>query len=688
MYRIGIDTGGTNTDVVLTHVDTGRIYYTKTPTTPKALLKGINSGIHKMVTQCGISPQEIRELVYGTTIVVNMIAQKESEATALITTKGFRDVLEIGRAYRSENIYDINMEKPEPLVKRNLRFEVSERMNFMGEALTPVNEAEVMAIVDTLKGKNIRAIAVCLMHAYANPQHEVEIKRIIQREWPEVYVSVSSEIIPQFREYERTSTTVINAYMMPNMASHIVEFKEEMEKKQMAANCYMMQGNAGIMTFDAALQKPVSVSESGPIAGIIAANYMCELIGEKNIITLDMGGTSADVALIQNNIMRFTTENSVEGYPISIPTVDLSFIGAGGGSIAWCDEGGALKVGPISAGADPGPVCYGKGGTRPTVTDANLVTGRIRPEIFEENLENAMEKTAATIREHVAEPLAIDLVKAAEGIIDVVNSNMIRAIKFVSVQKGYDPRDFTLVDFVVSGGLHAGKLAEDLEIPKVIVPYSPGTFCALGLVLSDIKCDRVHTRLMTKEQISARLLNQIYTELDQQGLQELEKQQVNQEHILLVRTCDMRYFGQAFEISVPMPSKVLTEEDIDNLIHQFHTLHEQAYGHCMREDPIEFVNYRVSAIGTFSKPDLLQNARRIQSEAGDERLAGTAIFAGREYPVEVINRDALKAGEQVEGPAIIAEMGATTVVYPGHTAVIDEMKNIVMHTNLKGEEVK
>lgn len=682
MFRIGIDTGGTNTDVVLTNVETGKIYYTKTPTTPKELLKGINNGINKIVDKCSISHKDIKELIYGTTIVVNMIAQKESEATALITTKGFKDVLEIGRAYRSENIYDINMNKPQPLVKRNLRFEVSERMNFLGVELEPVNENEVVEIINTLKEKKIRAIAVCLMHSYANPAHEIKIKEIINREWPEVYVSISAEIIPQFREYERTSTTVINSYMMPNMASHIIDFKSEMAKSKIKANCYMMQGNAGIMTFEAALKKPVSVSESGPIAGIIAANYLSQLIGEKNIITLDMGGTSADVALIQNNIIKFTTENNVEGYPISIPTADLSFIGAGGGSIAWCDDGGALKVGPLSAGAEPGPVCYGKGGEKPTVTDANLVTGRIRPEIFEENLDNAMEKTRDAIDRYIAKPLQIDTIQAAEGIIDVVNSNMIRAIKFVSVQKGYDPREFTLLAFGGAGGLHAGKLAEDLEIPKVIVPYSPGTFCALGLVLSDIKCDCVHSRLLTKEQMNAGILNEVYANLDKQGIEELEKQDVDQENRMLVRTCDMRYFGQAFEISVPLTNKIYSEKDIDEIIGKFHSLHEQAYGHCMKEDPVEFVNYRVSAIGTFSKPDLVKNANEFKMTDESKKIYGKAIFDGKEYDVPVFNRDSLNIGDCIDGPAIIAEMGATVVVYPGHRATIDKLKNIVMYTNI------
>jgi len=682
MYRIGIDTGGTNTDVVLTNVDTGEIYYTKTPTTPKELLKGINKGINKIVDKCEIGFDEIKELIYGTTIVVNMIAQKENEATALITTKGFKDVLEIGRAYRSENIYDINMDKPEPLVKRNLRFEVSERVNFLGQELEPLNEKEVIDIIKILKEKNIRAIAVCLMHSYANPKHELKIKEIINREWPEVYVSVSAEINPQFREYERTSTTVINAYMMPNMASHIIDFENEMDKSQINANCYMMQGNAGIMTFDAALKKPVSVSESGPIAGIIAANYMSKMLGEKNIITLDMGGTSADVALIQNNTMKFTTDSHIEGYPISIPTVDLSFIGAGGGSIAWCDDGGALKVGPMSAGAEPGPICYGKGGEKPTVTDANLVTGRIRPEIFEENLDNTMEKTKEAIDKYIAGPLNIDIMKAAEGIIDVVNSNMIRAIKFVSVQKGYDPREFTLVAFGGAGGLHAGKIAEELEIPKVIIPYSPGTFCALGLVLSDIKCDSVQSKLLTKEQVNASILNEIYLNLDKQGYDGLEKQNVAEENRVLIRTCDMRYFGQAFEISVPLPIKTIDEQDIYDMIERFHNLHEQAYGHCMKDDPIEFVNYRVSAIGTFNKPNIVKNSEVKNSQDTDKKIYGKATFLGKEYDVRIIDRDSLNVGDEIEGPAIIGEMGATVVVYPNHSAKIDEVKNIIMYTNI------
>lgn len=592
MYRLGIDTGGTNTDVVLTDVDTGRMYYAKTPTTPKALMDGIMNGINKIVKASGLRNEEIDELVYGTTIVVNMIAQKENEATALITTRGFKDVLEIGRAYRKENIYDIQMESPEPLVKRNLRFEISGRMNFQGKETEPLKLEEIPAIVEELRAKNIKSVGICLMHSYANPEHEQAVKEALKQAWPEGYVSASSDINPQFREYERTSTTVINAYMMPNMASHIVDFKQHMDEANIGADLYMMQSNAGVMTFDVATYKPVAVADSGPIAGIIAANYLAKMMGEKNIITFDIGGTSTDVALIQDNVIKFTTESHIEGYPISVPSVDLSFIGAGGGSIAYVDLGGALKVGPVSAGADPGPVCYGR------------------------------------------------------------------------------------------GGMHAGAIAEELEMEKVIVPYSPGTFSAMGLVLSDIKADHVHTKLLTREQVNPDVLNEIYTKLDARGIASLEEQDVPEQDRLLVRTCDMRYFGQAFEISVPMPAGEVTEQVIEDLVEGFHEMHRQAYGHCMKEDPIEFVNYRVSAIGSFVKPDVIGSASAAKREKSDKQMYGTAVFKGVEHTVPIYERDTLAVGEIIQGPAVIGEMGATVVVYPGHHAQVDAMQNIIMYTNV------
>ncbi|MGE5704764.1 MAG: hydantoinase/oxoprolinase family protein [Clostridia bacterium] len=681
MYRIGIDTGGTNTDLVLTNVETGAIYSAKTATTPEHLIDGIFTGIEKICGLAGITPEEIKELVYGTTIVVNMIAQKENEAVALITTKGFRDVLEIGRAWRDKQIYNNFLDKPEPLVRRELRFEVAERINFQGEIVEQLDESGLPEIVAQLKEKNIRSVAVCLLHSYRNPAHEQQIKAYLLRELPELYVSISAEINPQFREYERTSTTVLNAYMMPNMISHIEEFNGELERRNIRANTYMMNANAGIMSFESAKMKPVTVSDSGPIGGIIAANHLGKLMGSSNLITFDMGGTSCDVSLIQHNQIQFRTDSHIEGYPINIPTVDLDFIGAGGGSIAWYDKGGALKVGPISAGAKPGPICYRRGGTLPTVTDANFVLGRIRPELFLEDLSDVMEKTKQAILEKIAQPLGLSLYEAAEGIIEVVNANMIRAIKFVSVQKGYDPRDFALVSFGGAGGLHAAKLAGELDIPRVIVPYSPGTFAAMGQVLADIKHDFVHTDVQEAAQVNPSQLNRIFSQLESQGIAQLQVEGVAPDKQLLVRSCELRYLGQAFELNVPVQSGEITEETIAAMIERFHNLHEQTYGHSLRGDQVEFVNYRVSAIGMTDTLDLARLADWDTGSKVVEQRIGEVVFDGKTYTVPVYDRNQLHAGFSLNEPAIIGEMGATTVIYPGQSLRVDEYRSLIIETN-------
>jgi N-methylhydantoinase A len=681
MYRIGIDTGGTNTDIVLVDLDTGELYSTKTPTTTGALLDGIKKGIRKASDIAGIDSGEIGELVYGTTIVVNMIAQKESEATGLVTTKGFRDVLEIGRAFRDRNIYDFFLDKPEPLVPRDLRFEVTERIDFQGNVLTPLDPEEVRRVLHELVSRNVTSLGVCLLHAYANPVHEQIIGRIAQEEFPHLFVTLSSEINPQFREYERTSTTVINAYMMPNMVSHLMEFEKKTAVEKMTPRLFIMQGNAGVMTFQAAHKKPVHVANSGPIAGIIAANHLGKLTGLANLITLDMGGTSCDVSLIQDNTLKFAMNSDVEGYPISVPTVDLSYIGAGGGSLAWIDGGGALKVGPKSAGAYPGPVCYRRGGTLPTVTDANFITGRIRPEVFLEDLTEVHEETQQAIGRHIAGPLGMEIREAAEGILQVVNSNMIRAIKLVSVERGHDPRDFTLVAFGGAGGLHGGKLAEELEIPRVLVPYSPGTFSALGLTLADLKHDYVHTRLATEDMIDLESLTEIYRTLECEGMAELEREGIALEDRVLLRTCDIRYFGQAYELSISVPSGVLGRKEFGNVVEHFHALHERIYGHSMREDPLEFVNYRVSALGITRKPLLGEMRSWKTGVPSFAPFAAKAFFDGREGDVTVFNRNTLEPGTIVEGPAVIGEMGGTIVVYPNQKASVDRLRNVLIHTN-------
>lgn len=682
MYSLGIDTGGTNTDLVLTNKETGQIFCAKTPTTTYHLIEGIFTGIDKICAMAGISPGDIGEMIYGTTIVVNMIAQKENESVALITTQGFRDVLEIGRAWRDKNIYNNFMDKPQPLIRRELRYEVPERVNFNGEVVAPLDMAELDRVLDEIGRQGVRSIAVCLLHSYRNPAHEQAIKTRIAQKLPGVYISLSSEINPQFREYERTSTTAINAFMMPNMVSHLDEFRQNLNSKLMRPHTYMMNANAGVMSFQSAIAKPVAVSDSGPIGGIIAANYLGEVMNERNLITFDLGGTSCDVSLIQNNRINFRTDSHIEGYPINIPTVDLDFIGAGGGSIAWYDRGGALKVGPMSAGAYPGPVCYRRGGENPTVTDANLVLGRIRPEIFMEDLEGVVQKTEEAIMDKIAKPLGLGLIEAAEGIIQVVNANMIRAIKLVSVQKGYDPREFTLVSFGGAGGLHAAKLAQELEIPKVIVPYSPGTFAAMGQILADIKHDFVFTRLQDAEQLDCGELNRIFAKLEQDGIRQLDAEGVGEDARLLVRSCDIRYLGQAYELNIALSNSAVTPDEVEAMLEKFHQTHEQTYGHSLRGDKIEIVNYRVSAIGTKSKIRIDSDMHWHDGDASGEIQYADVVFDGQPHRTAVYERDGLACGTAIEGPAIIGEMGSTTVVYPGQRAYINEYRAIVIETTV------
>lgn len=679
MFKIGIDTGGTHTDVVLANVETGETFSTKVSTTPD-LITGLSEGIDKILSIAGDLPSgDIRELVYGTTIVVNMIAQRQLGNTALVTTRGFRDVLEIGRAFRDENIYDIQMQKPQCLIERHFRHEVTERIDFQGRVITPLDLEELRAVARELRKNKIQAVAVCFLHSYINPAHEQAAKKIFEQEIPEVYVSLSSEVNPQFREYERSSTTAINAAMMPNMISHLKEFREQIHQKELSPECYIMQANAGVASFDAIIQKPVFAANSGPIAGIISSRELsCEL-GLKNIITFDMGGTSTDVCLVENNTIKFSTENQVEGYPISIPAVELSFIGAGGGSIAWLDPGGALKVGPRSQGAFPGPVCYGRGGSLPTVTDANLVTGRIRPEMFLQNLEKAVDMSRKAILEQIAIPLNLELMEAAEGILQVVNSNMIRAIRKVSVEKGYDPREFALVAYGGAGPLHAARVAEELDIPTVVVPFSPGTFSAQGLLMSDCKYDFVFSNLLSEDRITAERLNDIYSSLKQQAEAWLEKERIPLESRFLVLTCDIRYYGQSFELNVPVPQGEITPQVLEEIKKAFNDSHRRIYGHAMNE-PLEFVNYRVSAVG-YLKKFTFQKERAWETRPNQLReIRGTVVLDGSALEVPVFERTNLEPGFEVAGPAIVCEMGSTTVIYPGQSARIDYLKNIIIST--------
>jgi N-methylhydantoinase A len=681
-FSLGIDTGGTHTDLVLIDRGSGQVWTAKVPTTPADPLQGILRGIDRVLDSSGADIGHLDELIYGTTIVTNMLVQHQVVRTGLITTQGFRDVLEIGRAYRAGNIYDIHIQRPAPLVPRHLRMEVAERVNFRGEVLKPLDEEDCRAVVRALKARGVEAIAICLLHSYINPSHEQQIKAIIAHEYPEAYVSLSCEINPVFREYERTSTTVVNACVTPRMVEHLDGFESQVCKRGLQSRLYTMQANGGRATFRAARERPVNVTNSGPIAGAIAGAYIARLVGYANAITLDMGGTSCDVALIEDGEPKFAAESTVEGYPVQISTIDLNIVGAGGGSIAWIDSGGSLRVGPQSAGADPGPVCYRLGGTEPTVTDANLVTGRLSPDYFlggEMRLDAGAAQCAIDGR--IAQRLGLSPLEAACGILEVANATMIRAIKLVSVERGYDPHDFALIAFGGAGPLHATRLAEELEIPVVIVPRFPGNTSALGLVLADVRHDYVATRLQCLDEVDPDTAEETFQELETQAQAQLDRENIPLDRQHLARSCDIRYFGQSYELNVPVDGHLSSVEDLQRIGLAFHAVHRRTYGHAMEGDPVDVVNYRVSAIGFSPRLDWLENSHHETNPLKGQR---EVFFGNRHLLCSVYERRRLRPGCQINGPAIVEQVGSTTLLSPDQSARVDVYGNLII-TPAEGE---
>jgi N-methylhydantoinase A len=673
---LGIDTGGTHTDLILVEQESGRIWTAKVATTPADPLVGLLEGMGHILAASGADISQLAELVYGTTLVVNMLVQRQSTRTGLITTQGFRDVLEIGRAYRTGNIYDISIDKPPPLVRREERMEVRQRTDFRGETLQALDEADCRAVVRALKERGVESIAVCLLHSYINPAHEQRIREIIAEEYPSAHVSLSSEINPVFREYERTSTTVVNATVTPRMVEHLDDFEDRVGRRGLRGRLYTMQANGGRASFRTACQRPVNVINSGPIAGAIAGAYIARTAGYPNAVTLDMGGTSCDVALVEQGEPKFAAESNVGGYPVQIPTIDLNIVGAGGGSIAWLDSGGGLRVGPQSAGADPGPVCYAKGGTQPTVTDANLVTGRLNPDYF---LSGAVplhaESAHRAVAEHIAQPLGMDTLAAAAGILQVTNATMIRAIKLISVERGYDPHDFALVAFGGAGPLHALRLAQELEFPVVIIPRFPGNTSALGLVLADVRHDYVTTRIRLLEEVQPASLEAIFQALEGQAGRQLAGEEIRPEARRLIRSCDMRYFGQGYEVNVPVVASLHGQDDLEALALNFHAAHRRAYGHAMEGDPVELVNCRVSAIGLSPKPDLAE----AQASPGRSLKGERDVYLADGYVrCPVYERKCLEAGSHLSGPAIVEQAGSTTLIPPGYSARLDMYGSLVV----------
>ncbi len=677
--RLAIDIGGTFTDLVALDEETGAILLGKDHTTPDDFARGVIATIDKS----RLDPAEVSQFVHGTTVVINAITERKGAKVALITTRGFRDVLEIQRANRPD-MYNLFYRKPQPFVPRRHRFEVEERLNYKGEVLQELNEGDVREAISRCKQEGIASIAVCFVHSYANPDHEIRVRGLIEELYPQAHVTLSHEIIQEWREYERTNTAVLDAYVKPSTVRYLQSLEGDLDGKGLIATKYAMQSNGGMATFARGRKVPIYQIESGPVGGVIGAAMLGEVLQQENIISFDMGGTTAKVSLVEHGRLQIKTDYHIEktatfaGYPVKIPVVDIVEVGAGGGSIGWIDKGGALNVGPQSAGADPGPACYGRGGAEPTVTDANLLAARLNPDYFLGGEARLDGKRAEKAMEKIAQHFEIDTVKAAHGIIRVANANMRGALERVSIERGHDPRDFTMVAYGGAGGLHAPLLARELNIGKVVIPRAPGQFSAWGMLMTDLRHDFISTQIMPCDETSLSRMNGIFVEMSAEALRQFSEEGLPVEMVLLERLMDMRYRGQEHTVRTPVAVERLERENLGIVREKFHALHDQAYSFRL-DDPIEVVNFHVVAWGRVEKPrlkPLSQDSKGISKALKGERRVD--FDEGGLLKSRIYERDLLPLGGEIEGPAIVEEPACTTIVYPGQSLKVDQYGNLII----------
>ncbi len=654
MVIIGVDTGGTFTDLVFKRGELWGVYkLLSTPANPAtAVLEGLNH----------IAPREKKQIIHGSTVATNAILERKGAKTALITNNGFEDIIEIGRQNRSR-LYDLAYRKEPHIVPPDLRFGIKGRILHKGEEHEPLDVEEAEKVVQLLKQSQIESVAVCFLFSFVNPSHENKMKAML--ETTGVPVSLSHEILAEFREFERISTTVLNGYVSPKMQNYIGHLMGEMEDEDSLS---IMQSNGGSISAETAMQESVRTILSGPAGGVVGALEIGKMAGYTRLITFDMGGTSTDVSLIDESL-SLTVESKISGYPIKVPMIDIHTVGAGGGSIGSVDVGGSLKVGPESAGADPGPICYGKG-DQITVTDANLHLGRLIPEHFLGGSMKLQEEGLETFFQRMAKEIGLSTVELAEGILSVANTAMEKAIRVISVEKGYDPREFVLFSFGGAGGMHAPFLARLLNIPKVLVPQKPGILSAIGMIMADVIKDYSFTVMRNEENTTADKLSTLFQDLENKGVQDLFHEGVRTENVNLERYLDMRYEGQSYEIIVPFGS---------NYINDFHSLHEKTYGYRNEDKIVEIVNIRLRARGIPEKPKF-QKTRKLKEQPVAEAFLGDreVVFDNRTSKTQILARDKLMSGNRIPGPAILVEYSSTIVIPPFAEASVDEYGNVIM----------
>lgn len=666
--QVGIDVGGTFTDVAAWDPAIRQVISFKLPSTPPQLADGVLAALTQLRKEH--SERQLGDVIHATTVATNAILEGHGAETALVTTRGFRDVLEIGRQSRFDLYHPQDPECPQPLVPRNRRFEVEERVTVEGKVLTPLAADEVARSVEQVKSSGANAVAVCFLHSYGFPEHERLLGEALRKVFE--YVSISSEINAEFREYERTNTTVVNAMLMPLVARYIDHLEKGLGEHRLQGRLHIVQSNGGMMTADTARRKPINSALSGPAAGVAATRSMLRQIGIPNAITFDMGGTSTDVCAIFQGEATVTGERRVGGQPIRLSSVDVEAIGAGGGSLAWIDQVGAMKVGPQSASAAPGPACYGAGGTEATVTDANLVLGYLSPDaVWGGQIKVKPELARKAVADFGAKH-GLSLLKAAEGILEIANSNMLRALRLVSVQRGFDIRDFALVAYGGAGPVHAGRLAQELNVSKTIVPVLSGVFSAFGCLATDVRYDRVMTLFKRVDDMSPAAIEAIFGTIEGEMLEELQQEGFSRDVIRLQRSMDLRYVGQNYELELPL-GEAADWTDPRRIRAGFDRLHDQHYKYVTKQ-PIECVNLRLSARipGEASWPELPAR-KRGQALRGKR----TAYFRETgETSLPVFDRNLLAPEETIQGPAAIEDPWSTTVVYPGQTLRVDKYGNL------------
>ncbi len=687
-WRIGVDIGGTFTDVALVEEASGRIGVAKVPTTPGNLAQGVLAALDLAMPRHGVEPAEVGLLSHATTVVTNAILQERGARAALVTTRGFRDVLELRRSARAD-LYDLFQDAPATLIPRQRRFEITERVAADGTVVTPLAEGEIARLVAILREARTEAVAVSLLFSFLNPRHEARLGAALRAALPGVPVYLSSEVLPEIKEFERTSTTAVCAYVGPILASYLEELEQATRSKRLP-RLYVMASNGGILEAGEAVSMPAVAVESGPAAGVVAAALMARQTGRENLISFDMGGTTAKASLIREGQYETTPEYEVgggasgsrwmhgTGHPIRVPVIDLAEVSAGGGSIAWVDRAGALRVGPKSAGAEPGPVCYGRGGVEPTVTDCDLLLGYLdKGSLLGGDLPIDYAAAVAAIGSTLAEPLGVDARAAAAAVVDVVNHAMAEALKIVSVQRGHDPRRLTLAAFGGAGPLHAAALADELGISEIICPPIPGAFSALGLIGTDFKRDYVRTVYATTANVDPADLEAAFAALEKEGAAMLHRAGIAPERRRFVRTLDARYERQSYELAIPAPGRGIDREALAAIAEAFHDRHRTTYGHDNREEPVQLVSVRVSAIGAIPPLTVRANTAPMGTDAvkGERELwfrQGGAVTA------KVYDRARMPAGLAAPGPAVIESLESTILVPPDRLAKMTENGFVVL----------